>query len=92
MLRRTVLTLQGAQFTSSEFTDILLVKGIRVSMDGRGRALDNIFIERLWRSAKYEDIYLKDYPTVSALHRGLTAYFDFYDNERPHHGSNRCVS
>lgn len=75
---------QGAQFTALDFTGILEAAHIRVSMDGRGRALDNIFVERLWRSVKYEDIYLKDYATVSALITGLTIYFTFYNNERFH--------
>jgi putative transposase len=75
---------QGAQFTAQAFTGRLLAAGIRISMDGRGRALDNIFVERLWRSVKYEDIYLKDYETVPALDGGLQDYFDFYNYERPH--------
>lgn len=75
---------QGAQFTSLDFTSILEAAHIRISMDGRGRALDNIFVERLWRSVKYEDIYLKDYATVPALITGLTSYFTFYNNERFH--------
>lgn len=53
-------------------------------MDGRGRALDNVFVERLWRSVKYEDVYLRDYETVPALHKGLERYFTFYNSERPH--------
>ena len=75
---------QGAQFTSTEFTGRIEAAGIRMSMDGRGRFLDNIFIERLWRSLKYEDIYLKDYETVPALIDGLDAYFAFYNDRRPH--------
>jgi putative transposase len=75
---------QGAQFTAAAFTTCLQQKGIRISMDGRGRALDNIFVERLWRSVKYEDIYLKDYVTVPALATGLAAYFRFYNDERLH--------
>jgi putative transposase len=75
---------QGVQFTANDFTGALETAGIRISMDGRGRAFDNIFIERLWRSVKYEDIYVKDYPTVSALERGLHDYFDLYNYERPH--------
>ena len=75
---------QGAQFTSSEFTDRLKAQQILISMDGRGRALDNAFIERLWRTVKYEDIYLHDYQTVPELDHGLTAYFRFYNHERPH--------
>jgi putative transposase len=75
---------QGAQFTADAFTTCLANAGIQISMDGRGRALDNIFIERLWRSVKYEDIYLKDYAAVPALEAGLADYFRFYNEERPH--------
>jgi putative transposase len=75
---------QGAQFTSAEFTSRLLDRAVAISMDGRGRALDNVFIERLWRSLKYEDIYLKDYVTVDELYEGLTRYFFLYNHERFH--------
>ena len=75
---------QGVQFTAHDFTDCLEAHGIRVSMDGRGRALDNVFVERLWRTVKYEDIYLKDYLEVTALMGGLEHYFTFYNTERPH--------
>jgi putative transposase len=75
---------QGVQFTALEFTRCLAAADIQISMDGRGRALDNVFVERLWRSVKYEDIYLKDYATVPALDAGLDAYFQFYNNERLH--------
>jgi putative transposase len=75
---------QGAQFTAHEFTASLESANIQISMDGRGRALDNIFIERLWRSVKYEDIYLKDYALVSELDAGLAHYFHFYNEQRPH--------
>lgn len=77
---------QGAQFTSSAFTSALTNHRIAISMDGRGRALDNVFIERLWRSVKYEDIYLKDYESVADLQNGLKSYFDYYAYERPHQG------
>jgi putative transposase len=77
---------QGAQFTSEAFTGILLDAGITISMDGRGRALDNIFVERLWRTVKYEDIYLKGYAGLPELLLGLTEYFAFYNDERPHQG------
>jgi len=77
---------QGSQFTSDEFTGTLLKAAVRISMDGRGRALDNVFIERLWRSVKYEDIYLRDYADGHALHAGLARYFRFYNHERPHGG------
>ena len=75
---------QGVQFTAQAFTSTLEDAGIRVSMDGRGRALDNIFVERLWRSVKYEDIYLKEYASVPELETGLNSYFWFYNQERPH--------
>lgn len=75
---------QGAQFTAMAFTDRLAEADVRISMDGKGRALDNIIIERLWRSLKYEDIYLKDYQSVPDLAEGVQAYFDFYNYERPH--------
>lgn len=75
---------QGAQFTSNDFTNRLLEAEVRISMDGRGRALDNIFVERLWRSVKYEDIYLKNYETVPALEKGMSDYFRFYNHERLH--------
>ncbi len=75
---------QGAQFTAHDFTSCLQDVGIRISMDGRGRALDNIFIERFWRTVKYENIYLNNYEVVPALFSGLGSYFPFYNNERPH--------
>lgn len=75
---------QGVQFTSLAFTHILLTMQIEISMDGRGRALDNIFVERLWRTVKYEDIYINDYQTAPELQRGLERYFDFYNQERLH--------
>ena len=75
---------QGVQFTSQAFTARLEERGVAISMDGRGRVFDNIFIERLWRTVKYEDIYLRDYASVPELRRGLTRYFEFYDYERPH--------
>jgi len=75
---------QGVQFTARSFTGRLEAVEIRISMDGRGRALDNIFVERLWRTVKYEDIYLKEYATVPALGAGLHSYFTFYNTERPH--------
>ena len=75
---------QGSQFTSVAFTGVLKREGITISMDGRGRAFDNIFVERLWRSVKYEDVYLKGYATVGDLMIGLLEYFTFYNSERPH--------
>ena len=77
---------QGAQFTSRLFTNRLSSKSIEISMDGRGRALDNVSIERLWRSVKYEDIYLKEYDSGADHQKGLTSYFTFYRHERPHQG------
>jgi putative transposase len=75
---------QGSQFTARAFTTTLEAAGVRISMDGRGRVFDNIFVERLWRTVKYEDLYIKDYPTVPALSTGLDNYFNFYNHERPH--------
>jgi putative transposase len=75
---------QGVQFTSEAFTGVLESAGVAISMDGRGRALDNVFVERLWRTVKYEEVYLKDYAGVPAAVTGLGAYFDFYNCERPH--------
>ena len=75
---------QGAQFTSDAFTSLLRAAGVQISMDGRGRALDNVFVERLWRSVKYEEVYLKDYVSVPDARAGLTHYFAFYNHERPH--------
>jgi putative transposase len=75
---------QGSQFTSVRFLEPLKQRQIRISMDGRGRALDNAFIERLWRSVKYEDIYLHDYASPAELRAGLAAYFHFYNFLRPH--------
>lgn len=80
---------QGAQFTSEEFTGRLKEEGIRISMDGRGRALDNVFIERLWRSVKYEEVYLRDYPDGLTARRRLGRYFRFYNRERRHQGLER---
>ena len=75
---------QGSQFTSEAFTDVLKREGIKISMDGRGRAFDNIFVERLWRNVKYEDVYLKGYATMSELTTGLKDYFILYNEMRPH--------
>jgi putative transposase len=75
---------QGSQFTSELFVNTILSNQIALSMDSKGRALDNVFIERLWRSLKYEDIYIKDYETMLDLFRGLTVYFQFYNYERSH--------
>ena len=75
---------QGVQFTCVDFTGRLEAEKIRISMDGRGRALDNVFTERLWWSVKYEEVYLKDYGTVPVAVRNLGGYFGFYNEERPH--------
>ena len=75
---------QGVQFTSLAYTGRLEQAGIQISWDGRGRALDNIFVERLWRSVKYEEVYLHDYATGADAYGGLTRYFRFYNHERPH--------
>ena len=80
---------QGSQFTSEAFTDVLKDHGIAISMDGKGRWVDNVFVERLWRSVKYEDIYLKAYETPTQLHRGLEDYFCFYNTRRRHSKLNR---
>lgn len=79
---------QGSQFTSAAFTSLMVQNRVAISMDGRGRATDNVFIERLWRSVKYEDIYLKEYETGTDLNEGLTQWFDFYTHRRPHQGLN----
>lgn len=75
---------QGSQFTGHDFTGVLLENKISISMDGRGRALDNIFVERLWRSVKYEDVYLKQYQNMPTLMLGLTDYFQYYNQQRLH--------
>ena len=83
-----VNTDQGSQFTSDVYTSYLNENKIKISMDGKGRALDNIWIERLWRSVKYEDIYLKCYTTVAELEIGIENYFEFYNIKRPHENLN----
>ena len=75
---------QGAQFTAQDFTAVLLAQGVRVSMDGKGRWVDNVFVERLWRSVKYEQIYLHAHETMRELKGALTTYFAFYNAHRPH--------
>jgi putative transposase len=79
---------QGVQFTSHNFIKALESKAIQISMDGKGRAIDNVLIERLWRSLKYEDIYLKAYETSADLYHGLTRYFEYYSTQRPHQSLN----
>ena len=75
---------QGSQFTSKDFIDVLKKHQIKISMDGKGRWADNIFVERLWRSVKYECVYLQEWENIIAVKTGLSEYFNFYNNERPH--------
>jgi len=80
---------QGSQFTSEAFTDVLKREGIRISMDGKGRWLDNVFVERLWRSVKYEEVYLRAYDSIAAARVSLGKYFAFYNTERRHQSLDR---
>ena len=80
---------QGAQFTSEDFTGVLRQAGVDISMDGKGRWIDNVFVERLWRSVKYEDVYLRAYETVYEARQGIGTYLKFYNSERRHQGLNR---
>ncbi len=82
---------QGSQYTSTEFTAVLKREGVAISMDGRGRAFDNIFVERLWRSVKHEDVYLKGYATMGQLWLGINAYFAHYNAHRPHQSLGQCT-
>ena len=82
---------QGCQFTSAAFTGLLQAHGIRISMDGRGRWLDNVFIERLWKTVKYEEVYLRAYESVSAAKASLATYFAFYNGRRPHTSLDRMT-
>ena len=75
---------QGSQFTSLEFTHVLQEHGVKISMDGKGRYTDNIFVERLWRTLKYEEVYLKAYTNATEARRELSRYFRFYNDQRPH--------
>ena len=75
---------QGSQFTSAAFTGVLMAAGLRISMDGRGRWMDNVFIERLWRSLKYEDVHLKGYADGREAHAGIGSWIAFYNSRRPH--------
>ena len=75
---------QGSQYTSKDFTSTLEGRGIKISMDGKGRCYDNIFVERLWRSVKYEEVYLKRYETGEEVVNGLNKYLKFYNDKRPH--------
>jgi putative transposase len=80
---------QGSQFTSADFTGLLLERGIAISMDGRGAWRDNVFVERLWRSVKYEEVYLRAYDTVTDARASLARYFGFYNSRRPHSSLDR---
>ena len=82
---------QGAQFTGQDFTDVLKEHRVAISMDGKGRWVDNVFVERLWRSLKYEDIYLKAYASIRDAERGITEYFEFYNGVRPHQSLDRLT-
>lgn len=75
---------QGSQFTAKDFTDVLLAAGVKISMDGKGRCIDNVFVERLWRSLKYEDVYLKAYTNLVEARDGIDGYFQFYNTRRAH--------
>jgi putative transposase len=75
---------QGAQYTGEAFTSILKASGIKISMDGKGRWVDNVFVERLWRSVKYEEVYLKAYDSITEARSGIGSYFEFYNQERKH--------
>jgi putative transposase len=77
---------QGSQFTSKDFTDVLKDAGVRISMDGKGRWVDNVFVERLWRSVKYEEVYLHAYGSIAEANQRLAVYFDFFNRIRPHQG------
>ena len=77
---------QGSQFTSNDFTKVLKTNKIEISMDGKGRCIDNIFVERLWRSVKYEEVYLHAYNNPLEARLGIGQYFNFYNHERPHQG------
>lgn len=77
---------QGVQFTCYRFVELLESGGVKISMDGKGRALDNVFIERLWRSVKYEDVYLRGYASLKDVREGLKRYFKYYNEGRPHQG------
>ena len=75
---------QGSQFTSREFAGVLKSQDVAISMDGKGRAIDNVMIERLWRTVKYEEVYLKEYSSGSDCYQGLDSYLDYYDHQRRH--------
>ena len=80
---------QGSPFTSENFIDVLKREGIRISMDGKGRWLDNVYVDRLWRSVKYEEVYLRAYDDIAAARQSLARYFEFYNSERRHQALDR---
>ena len=82
---------QGSQFTSLAFTGLLAANGIAISMDGKGAWRDNVFVERLWRSVKYEEVYLRAYDSVGEARASLGRYFDFYNCKRPHSSLDACT-
>ena len=82
---------QGSQFTSPQWADLLQQAGVRPSMNGKGRALDNCFVERLWRSVKYEEVYLHDYGSPREARQSLARYFDYYNHQRPHQALGYCT-
>ena len=82
---------QGAQFTSESFTRVLKEAGVLISMDGKGRWVDNVFVERLWRSLKYEEVYLKAYKTTREAREGIGSYFEYYNEDRRHQGLDRLT-
>jgi putative transposase len=86
-----VNTDQGSQFTAEEFTQTVLARGCKLSMDGKGAWRDNVFVERIWRSAKYERVYLRAYDSVSAARADIAEYFDWYNEERPHSSLERIT-
>ena len=81
---KIINTDQGAQFTAGDFTEAVLKRGIKLSMDGKGRWVDNVFVERLWRSLKYEEVYLHAYVDLIEARAGIGGYLDFYNDDRPH--------
>ena len=86
---RALARAQGSQFTSAAFTGLLIDNAIAISMDGRGAWRDNVFVERLWRSVKYEEVYLKAYDTVAEARTSIASYFSFYNSRRPHSSLDR---
>ena len=91
MPSRLLNTDQGSQFTAEEFANAVLSKGVKLSMDGRGAWRDNVFVERLWRSVKYERVYLMAYDSVGTARTNIAQYFDWYNTERPHSSLDRLT-